>query len=238
VGFPLTSGPVAFILALDHGASFAAGAALGTLAGTTSQVLFCLGYSWAARNSHWPIALAAGSLGFAAATAVLEALPLPMALLLLVALGTLLAALHLLPNRREAGPVGPAPRWDLPVRMSIATLLVLSLTGFAPALGPRLTGLLSPYPLYAAILAAFAHQQRGPAAATQVLRGLLFGLFAFAGFFAALAVLLERVGIGPAFLAAIVLTLALQAVTLTMLRRSGRAAEAAEVAGAAVPRRG
>ena len=38
VALPLTSGPVAFFLASDQGASFAAGAAVGMLAATASQV--------------------------------------------------------------------------------------------------------------------------------------------------------------------------------------------------------
>ncbi|HEX6121994.1 MAG TPA: hypothetical protein VFY89_02485, partial [Ktedonobacterales bacterium] len=37
VGLPLTSGPIALFLALDHGASFATAAALGILAGGISE---------------------------------------------------------------------------------------------------------------------------------------------------------------------------------------------------------
>ncbi|MFI5277868.1 MAG: hypothetical protein ACHQ1E_11410, partial [Ktedonobacterales bacterium] len=48
VGLPLTSGPVIFLLALAHGASFAAAAATGTLAGTLSECVFCLAYGWIA----------------------------------------------------------------------------------------------------------------------------------------------------------------------------------------------
>ncbi len=107
--------------------------------------------------------------------------------------------------------------------MAVATGFVLLLTGVAPALGPRLTGLLAPFPLYGAVLAVFAHHLQGPAAAVTVLRGLLLGLFGFAGFFLALAALIERAGIGPAFAAALALTLALQAGALWSVRR-GRAA--------------
>jgi hypothetical protein len=44
VGLPFTSGPVAFFLAADHGRSFAAGAAVGMLAGTLSQLAFAEAY--------------------------------------------------------------------------------------------------------------------------------------------------------------------------------------------------
>ena len=80
--------------------------------------------------------------------------------------------------------------------------------------------MLAPFPLYGPILAAFAHRLHGPKAAIAVLRGLLAGLFAFAAFFLALAALLERVGIGPAFAVALTLTLALQAGALWALRRA------------------
>jgi hypothetical protein len=42
VGLPLTSGPVALFLALDHGATFASGAALGSLAGAMAEAAFAL----------------------------------------------------------------------------------------------------------------------------------------------------------------------------------------------------
>jgi hypothetical protein len=52
-----------------------------------------------------------------------------------------------------------------------------------------------------------------------VLRGLVLGLFAFAGFFLVLAALIEWVGIASAFAGAIAVALALQAGSLWALRR-------------------
>lgn len=57
VGLPLTSGPVALFLALDHGARFAASSSLGILAGGLSGGLFCLSYSWLAFRPRWPATL-------------------------------------------------------------------------------------------------------------------------------------------------------------------------------------
>jgi uncharacterized membrane protein (GlpM family) len=103
--------------------------------------------------------------------------------------------------------------------MAIATAFVLLLTGLAPALGPYLTGLLAPFPLYAAILAVFAHHLRGPAPAAGVVKGLLLGLFAFASFFLVLAALIEQVGIALAFAAAIMVTAVFQGSSLWVLQR-------------------
>lgn len=226
VGLPLTSGPVVFFLALSHGTTFAAAAAIGILAGTTSQVVFCLTYGWLALRWGWLPTMVASSFAFATMTGALQRLTLPVLPLFLIVIAVLIIALRLMPAKVESADV-PAteihpPRWDLPARMAIATGFVLLLTGIAPALGPRLTGLLAPFPIYASILAIFAQRMQGPAAAIKVLRGLLLGLFASTTFFAALAVLIEHTGIAPAFAVATIFTLTLQASTLWVMRQTSR----------------
>ena len=227
VGLPFTSAPIAFFLALESGAAFASAVALGTMAGTASQAVFCVAYarlsSGRAPLGHWSWrgALVGGCLAFALATATLDRLELPLVPSFVTVIAVLVAALRLVPRdvgRRLATP-GPLPRWDLPARMLVATCLVLLLTSVAPALGPRLTGLLAPFPLYAATLAVFAHHLQGARPAASVLRGLLLGLFAFAGFFLVLAASLERAGIGPAFAAASAAAVAIQGVSFWSLRR-------------------
>lgn len=222
VGFPLTSAPVALFLALGEGVEFAAAAAVGTMIGTLSQAAFAVAYGWLARRRGWLLPVLGSCAAFALCTAVLRHVALPLPAMAAVVAAGLVAALRLMPARRNPGAVSVAtpPRWDLPARMGIATGFVLLLTGIASALGPRLTGLLSPFPLYAAILAIFAHRLDGPDAAIAVLRGLLAGLFGFAGFFLALAAVLERAGLAAAFAAAITLTLALQACALWLVRRA------------------
>src|SRR5262249_34084685 len=111
------------------------------------------------------------------------------------------------------------PPWDLPLRMLAATTVVLLLTSLATGLGARLTGLLSPFPVYGATLAAFAHRLEGPAAAIAVLRGLLLGLFSFLAFFWVLAALLVPVGLAGAFAAAAVVALLVQGVALWVVQR-------------------
>jgi hypothetical protein len=223
VGLPLTSAPIAFFLALNQGLAFAATAAGGTMAGTISQAAFCLAYGWLASRRSWLVSVVGGCLAFVASTFALQPMSFPTVPLFLIVVAGLLVALWLMSAKAmvTAPTVGPPPRWDLPARMVVATSFVLLLTGVAPTLGPHLTGLLAPFPLYAAVLTVFAHQLQGPVAATRVLRGLLLGLFAFAGFFLAVALLIEPFGILPAFTAAIVVALILQVGSLWALRRTG-----------------
>jgi hypothetical protein len=224
VGLPLTSAPVAFFLALNHGVAFAAAVAVGTLSGAISQAAFSVTYGWLAFRWVWLPTVLVSSLAFVASTIVLQHLTLPLVPLFLIVVGVLSVTLRLMPERAEAATsvVVPLPCWDIPARMVVATVFVMLLTGIAPILGAQLTGLLAPFPLYAAILTVFTHRLQGPAPAALVLRGLLLGLFAFAGFFLMLAALLDRVGIVPAFAAAIAIALAIQAASLWVLRRSRR----------------
>lgn len=234
VGLPLTSGPVIFLLALAHGATFAAAAAAGTLAGTLSECVFCLAYGWVAwRGGGW-WAVVGGCLAFLAGAFTLSAVRLALAPVCGVIVLALLASLWLMPDRhRRRAPTAAKstdaaaslPWWDLPARMLVATGFVVLLTDAAPTLGPQMTGLLAPFPVYATILAVFAQRQQGPAAAVRVLRGLLLGLFSFAAFFVALALLLERAGIAVAFGCAVASALAAQGCSLWVMRR--RASESA-----------
>jgi hypothetical protein len=215
VGIPFTSGPIALFLALDAGPRFAADAAAGILAGTASQVAFALAYAWIAIRSGWPASLAAATVSFLAVTAVLDLFRFGAALTFAVAIASLVLALLLMPRRGPARPPAVAlPWWDIPARMIVATTFVIALTSAAPALGAHLAGLLSPFPLYATVLAVFAHRLQGGDAAIGVLRGLVLGLFAFAGFFLAVALLLVPQGITVAFAAAFLVALAVQAVSL------------------------
>ena len=219
VGFPLTSGPVAFFLALDHGLAFAAAAAVGSMTGAAAQAVFCVIYGRLARGRHWAGALLGGSLGFAASAILLQAATLGLVPLLVLVITTLAAALCLMPTDSSGARLAAPPSWDIPARLVVTTAIVLLLTGLAAELGASLTGLLATYPLYGAVLAGFAHHLDGPGPAIRVLRGLLLGLFAFAGFFFVLALTIERAGIAQAFAAAIAAALVLQAGALWVMRR-------------------
>jgi len=224
VGLPFTSGPVSLFLALEQGTSFAAAAAAGSIGGVAAAAVFAIAYAAMARRFGWPASLAVASLAFAVAVVALRALPLssgfPLPLLPLYAGGVAAAILgiRLIPPPRALDEAPKPPRWDLPVRMVVATVLVVVITGAAPFLGPQLSGLLTTYPIYAGVLAVFAHAQRGGAAAAQVVRGLCYGIIAFATFFLAIGALVDRAGVLEAFVAAAIGAIVVQAGTLTRIR--------------------
>jgi hypothetical protein len=219
VGLPLTSGPVAFFLATDQGSSFAAGAAVGMLAATSSQVAFALAYRSVALRGR-ARAWLAGCAAFAAATVTLSFLRWPALATFALVLATLLLA-YAVTARYAPGPLSEPthpPRWDIPVRMLAATAVVVLITTLAPVLGSHLAGLLSPFPVFGAVLAMFTHHTHGPAGAMQVLDGLLLGLLAPAVFFLVLALMLPTAGL-LAFVGATAAALATQGVTMLAIPR-------------------
>lgn len=219
VGLPLTSGPVAFFLALDQGTAFAAASSMGILAGTLSVAAFCLAYSRGAWHVRWPLALLAGWLGFFASTWTFQQVSLPLATLSGVIVVLLVLALWLMPAHVESVHSVESPWWDIPARALVATAVVLLLTGYAPVLGPRLSGLLTPFPILAATLGVFTHRFQGPGAAAGLLRGVMLGLFGFAAFFVVVSALLVPLGIAATFALATAAALLLQGATLGVLRR-------------------
>jgi hypothetical protein len=225
VGLPLTSGPVALFLALDQGRTFAASTSVGIMTGTVSVALFCLTYSWLAQRLDWRLTLPASWLVFFGCTWALRVAPLASASPVLVFAADclfLLAVLPLLPRTSTTTETAGAisPWWDIPARMLLATAVVLLLTEFAPALGPHLSGLLAPFPIFAALLAAFTQHFQGAQAAARLLRGVVLGLFAFSAFFVVVAALLVPLGIVPTFLLASCVALVCQGVALAVLRHA------------------
>jgi uncharacterized membrane protein (GlpM family) len=219
VGLPLTSAPLVFFLAVERGSTFAAATAIGILTGAVSGAAFCLVYSRLAYHWHWLSTVLAGWLTFAAVTWLLQLTTLPAAPLFLSVVSLLAVVLYLMPRSPATSEGVTAPWWDIPARMVAATGIVLLLTTLASTLGPHLSGLLAPFPLFATILGVFTHAVRGPAAAAQVMRGVVLGMFAFATFFLVVATLIERTGIGVTFALAILVALGVQATTLWLLNR-------------------
>lgn len=224
VALPLTSAPIIFFLALGQGAGFAADSAMGTLAGGLSLSAFCLVYHLMLYRFAWPASIVASAVTLLAANELLQYLRVPLAVLLALVCAALAFALWVI--RADPSPAAPPsirlPAWDIPARMVVATGFVLLVTGMAPLLGPRLSGLAATFPLVAGTMTVFTHQQLGAEASRRVLRGLLIGLFSFAGFYGVLIALLVPAGIALAFIVAIVLALIVQAVTLAIMRRMER----------------
>jgi hypothetical protein len=220
VGLPLSSGPVALILALQAGPGFAAHLARGFLAGVACQAAFALAYTrLCGPRRGWRLATLTGTVAFVATGAVLAPVALAAPALLLCALASVGLALRLAPAAHVVPPRAPS-RGDLPVRMLLATALLLGLTTLAPALGAAASGVLACFPLLVTLLAVFAHREEGAEAAIAIYRGFLVGLLSLTAFAATLAALLERLPVLGTFAIATAAALAIQGAALALSPRA------------------
>jgi hypothetical protein len=222
-GLPLTSGPISVFLAIEQGPTFARGAAEATLLGLVGVAAFCCVY-------HRAMALVspcgAALLSVAAhmlATLVVSFFPSGLAFAVPLLVAVLSLALLAIGAPGPQSSYANVARWDLPLRMLFATVMVLAITGAAALLGPRWSGLLSPFPVFACVMAVFAHHGSGPAAAQRLLRGIVVGSFAFAAFFVIVALTLERASIVPSYALAVVAALGVNGLSLFALLREARA---------------
>lgn len=202
VGLPLTSGPISVFLALQYGPAFAARAAAGILAGQASVCVFCVAYGLLSARLDWFLCAPAALLAFLAGVAVLDRWIWTLGPAILLVLAAILTVARILPRRAVPVSAIAPPWWDLPARMVAATLFVLGLTTAARALGPQLSGLLAPFPVYGVVLAVFSHLRQGSPAATQLVRGNAVGSLAFVAFFTIAGVALVRLPLGAAYLLA------------------------------------
>lgn len=233
MGIPLTSGPISLILAWQFGPGFAAQAAVGSLVGQVSTGLFCLAYALCARNRGPAVCALVGLIVYVVATILWSGMTWtlwPATMLLATSLWLLL---RLFPEAGASGVSRRPPRWELPARMATATVFVLALTGVARWLGPELSGLIAPLPIFALILAVFTHLGQGPAAAMALLAGLLRGSAAFGAFFVTVALALPLVPVPLAYGAAALLCVATSAGM--GFWRHGRARRAARAAASVAP---
>ncbi len=220
MGFPFVSAPISLILAMQNGPAFAGKAALGTLGGLASVCAYCLVYALAAQWADWPAALAAAIGAFLAVTWAWNTAGPGLLLTLAIDAAALAAALWLRPrpNTRRA-PAG-SPWWDLPARVVLATGFVLALTTASGRLGPALAGLLAPFPVFSSVIAPFTQQQEGPAAAMQLMGGILLGMFAFGCFYALVAALLPAAPLGWTYAGATAAALGVHALALRVMRKN------------------
>jgi hypothetical protein len=239
MGLPWFTGPVLFVLVLDRGAEFGVAACIGIELGVVCISAFMLVYGLLAAVARWPWSLAgAAAAFFAGAAAMTEPslqawiAPRPVSPLWAAAgLGTasLGVVLALLPRPRgEMRPQAP-PWWDIPARMAAAAAVVIAVVVTADAVGPRLAGVLSTYPIIVSVVGAFTHHRSGPDAVWRVLRGVAASLIGFIAFFLVVGLTLPALGLVAAYTLAALTSLVVTAGLLVAHRvRHARAARSAQ----------
>ncbi len=221
-GLPVVVGPILFLLSLEQGVTFAAGAAVSTLASVSTVIAFGVAYAWAARLSTgkrgWIIATLSGLAAWFVMAFIVSSIAFSLGSAALVALLSLLIAPLLYPPQPAITAPSPLPVTELLARMAAGVVLTLVVTGAAQTLGPAWSGIAALAPLLSPILAIFIHRRSGSAHAIALFRGLVRGVYSLATFCFVLAWLLVEQGIAQAFVLAVAAALAVQGVTFFMRR--------------------
>jgi hypothetical protein len=202
IGLPLTSGPVLVFLGIEQGSGFASAAAVGTLLGVVPLTIYCLTFGRLGLRVGWQANLLASTVVYLLIAAVLSRVDASMLLALGAALLAITLSLVLIPRGPEKMVDRAPPRWEIPARMVAATVLVILLTEGASFLGPRWSGLLAPYPIYATVFAVFMQRYDGPKASVPFLKGVIEAAPAATAFFFVFGSALAPLGVAwAAFLA-------------------------------------
>ena len=222
LGLPWMTGPILFFLARDRGIDFGVGATVGIELGVVCLCAYMTVYGLMTAIGPWPICMVAAAAAFFASAWALQEVALSLEVATAAAvLGLLLTAL-LIPRPRTPAQPATLPWWDIPARMLVALCLVAVIMTTADALGPRLSGIVSTYPVILTVVGAFSHQQWGRDAVRRLLRGVALSLLSFAAFFLVVGLAMPLAGVEGAFALACVPALAISAILLKIMR--GRAA--------------
>jgi hypothetical protein len=222
VSLPFTSAPVIFFLAIEQGDNFASNASVGVILGLASITLFAFAYCWLAlrqKGMAWPYPLLLGSGAFFLLTFVFIGVPVPSVAAFIGVVVFLLLAYRWLPRARHTRSSNlPVAIWEIAFRMVAATALVFLITQASTTLGPQLSGLLTPFPVYVSVLASSTYRLQGAASAAQLVRGATLGLFTPAVFFLIVSNTIVWLGVGPSFGLAMAVTPLVHALAYGLLK--------------------
>jgi hypothetical protein len=222
MGLPWMTGPVLLFLALDKGIPFTLGACIGIEFGVVALGGYILTYAYLARRAPWYLTLPPAALAFFAAGSLIKDAAVPLWGAALAALCTLALVFVLLP--RPASTAGPRalPPWDILARMAATFCLVAIIMLSADVLGPRMSGVVSTFPVVLTVIGTFTHRQWGADAVLSILRGIVLSLGSFVAFFFVLGSAIAHTGIAGAFLLATATAVSLSGLLLLWNRLRSR----------------
>jgi hypothetical protein len=217
-GLPVVGGPILLVVTLQHGRVFGASSAAAAIAGMLALSAFVVTYGRLAPRCAPALCVIAGWIAYLGVVVLLSGVHIPRGVAWVLTCTGFAVAAWLLPDVPDAEDDPPAPpAWDIPARMTAALVLVLVISGVSSALGAHVTGLLAPFPIITAVLAAFTHGHAGVAQVITLFRGFLVGFYAYAMFNFVVSLALPDWSIGAAFGAAVVATALVQVVVVSAL---------------------
>ena len=198
---PWIAAPIMLFFTLEQGIDFAVSSVKGIMIGTIGVLTFCFAYIYSAIRFRWYISIFCAYLTFLFTTFLLNVVQSYMNLNAWFALTIALSliGLYIFPKLPKQGILNQTLKYDIYLRMIIITAFVILITFLAKILGPTWSGILTPFPIITAILAAFTHYTQGAYGTSITLRGMLAGYIGFATFLFLQAILLPHFPIAVSF---------------------------------------
>jgi len=205
---PTQTTTVILLVALADGNGPAAIVSGGAILGVISLSTFAIVYGLVSNRAGWLPSVAIAVAAFLLSALLMVFVHGPDWVDAIVAFGIVLGVAYGLRRIRSPLHEGRRARIGLPVRMGLATALVLFVALSVPLFGAVAVGTLGVFPIITAPMTVLNHRESGPGASRRYLEGLEWGLIAGIVFFFVLATLLASHGPALAFLVGIPLLVA------------------------------
>jgi len=219
IGLPLNAGPIALFLAMQHGDHFASISAKGIIFGAISLALFSTAYAALSKRWSWFFCVCGGWLAYLASTFFLQQFDFSLTATFVLTAVALSVLLIIFPTFKEGKLDIIPPKWDIPLRIVLATLFIIGLTYVSANLGPRLSGLLSTFPIFGTIFAVTTHYLYGSDACIRLMRSVIISLFSFSVFFVVISRYILVYTIGYTFTLATLICIFLQVLVVVTGKR-------------------
>jgi hypothetical protein len=200
IGLPLTSLPLLWLVAIQHGTLFARSMSSASLVGCVAEIVMIWTYATLARRLSPTRTLLASLAVFTLTAGVIDLFTFSALLGGLLAAGGFAIALRFWPTTIDE-PVEGSGRYRLTLRAVLAagfSFLVITMAG---RIGPGLSGLAEALPIMSLVIAFITHQEIGAHATSRFLQGVVKGSFSYV---ASNLVFTELMASGPIWIAILV----------------------------------
>jgi hypothetical protein len=210
VGLPLTSLPLLWLVALQHGTAFASSMTGALLVGSIAEAVVLWLYARLTMHLSPTLALGGTLTAFALVAGAVNFLKLSAILAAIITAIGFAIALRLWPSNadQKSPQSGRSRLWLRLVLSAVFTLVIVSLAG---RLGPVLSGLVDALPAMSLMMAFMTHQDHGANASSTFLHGVTRGSFSYVVAMLVLAETLRSGNLVLAFTSAMVAALVVQA---------------------------
>lgn len=218
---PWIAGPIMLFFTLEQGVDFAVNSVKGIMIGVVGVLAFCFAYIYSAIKYKWYVSLFLAYFAFVSTTVLLKTCESLWGLdtWFVIAVVLSLIGIKVFPQLETQANSGQTLKFDIYLRMVIITVFVALITYLAKILGPTWSGILTPFPIITAILAAFTHYTQGAYGTSIILRGMLTGFIGFASFLYLQAQLLPYFSIAIAFTIGFVVNILLNLLMRFLVKR-------------------